>query len=375
MEVHGNDINPTVQEVLIREVSDFVDTVWREHNADGTKSDQRQKSEVSVPGLQDARTRTDAAIIKAEKFCAKVDTPPGMLVVDNSQCHNVIGESNCEQHGARAVLPFMGGPVNNQVTILDHSRAVGEGLSDDDFFHLTSHVDPLLKQKIERGEFVDLDKLLSKDHFGVLNRYSEESRMEWVQHDGGTFLVPARHETQITNFRRWEQAFRMYATIYCGANPHRAKEIWQYISVINTASSAYVWENVYGYDVTFRQLMAFNPNRSWAVTYNQMWNLSMREPIQRNGYGSWGHNGNFQNGFNNSNPKNGKVNGNNAGSTGQPNKKSKYCWAFNKGVPCNFGKSCAFVERCRYCDSPAHGIYACPKLLNKEGEKKVKDKA
>ena len=108
--------------------------------------------------------------------------------------------------------------------------------------------------------------------------------MEWIQCDGGTFLVPARKESRITNFRRWEQAFRMYATIYCGANPYRAKEIWQYISVISTATSSYIWDNVYSYDVTFRQLMAFNPSRSWAVTYNQMWNLSMREPIQRNKY-------------------------------------------------------------------------------------------
>ena len=28
--------------------------------------------------------------------------------------------------------------------------------------------------------------------------------------------------------------------------------------------------------------MAFNPHRSWAVTYNQMWNLSMKDPLPRN---------------------------------------------------------------------------------------------
>ena len=117
---------------------------------------------------------------------------------------------------------------------------MGTGLSDDDFFHLTSHIDPLLKQKIEAGEFVDLDKLLPKDRMGTNNRYSDDNRMEWVQRDGGTYLVPARKESHITNFRRWEQAFRMYATIYCGANPHRAKEIWQYISVINSAASSYI---------------------------------------------------------------------------------------------------------------------------------------
>ena len=59
--------------------------------------------------------------------------------------------------------------------------------------------------------------------------------MEWVQRDGSMFLVPARKESRINSFRRWEQAFRLYASIYCDKNPFRAKEIWQYISVIQTA--------------------------------------------------------------------------------------------------------------------------------------------
>ena len=132
--------------------------------------------------------------------------------------------------------------------------------------------------KIEKGEFVKLEKLLPKDKIG--NR-PDEGRMEWVHRDGGTFLVPTQKDAKITSFRRWEQAFRAYATIYCRANPHRSKEIWQYITVINTAASSYTWENVYNYDITFRHLMAFNPQRSWAVTYNQMWNLSMRDPIPK----------------------------------------------------------------------------------------------
>ena len=80
-----------------------------------------------------------------------------------------------------------------------------------------------------------------------------------IQKDGGTFLVPAKRDTKINSFRRWEQAFRVYATIYFASHPKRAKEIWQYISVINTAASAFYWENVYNYDVTFRHLMVSIP--------------------------------------------------------------------------------------------------------------------
>ena len=113
---------------------------------------------------------------------------------------------------------------------------IGSGVSDDDFFHLTCHIEPSLIHKTENGEFVELEKLLPKDKF----HRNEENILEWVQRQGRTFLVPARKEMKINGFRRWEQAFRAYATIYCRENPQRSREIWQYITVINTAASSYV---------------------------------------------------------------------------------------------------------------------------------------
>ena len=163
-------------------------------------------------------------------------------------------------------------------------------------------------------------------------------------------MAPVSDRAKINSFRRWEQAFRIYATIYTGANPTRSKEIWQYVSVISTAANSFTWECVYNYDVTFRHLMAFNPQRSWAITYNQMWNLAMREPLTSSQK--------FQN-----NSFTG-VRGSKQGKGRRP--KSNYCWSFNKGVNCKFGKNCRFIERCSYCDSPTHGVHACPKLDKKE---------
>ena len=106
--------------------------------------------------------------------------------------------------------------------------------------------------------------------------------------------------------------------------------------------------------------MAFNPQRSWAVTYNQMWNLSMRDPIPKGGFQRGSSFSQYTNGNNNGNNRSGNV------SSGKRNKPD-YCWNFNKGVPCKFGPKCKFVERCKYCDSPAHGVHVCPKL-QKKGE-------
>ena len=102
--------------------------------------------------------------------------------------------------------------------------------------------------------------------------------------------------------------------------------------------------------------MEFNPARSWAVTYNQMWNLSMTNPINR-----------MQNNRGSANTIFGNWTQNNSGykpSGRRP--KSDYCWGFNKGLKCKFGRNCRFIERCSYCDSSAHGVIDCPKLDKKD---------
>ena len=42
---------------------------------------------------------------------------------------------------------------------------IGSGVSDDDFFHLTCHIEPSLIHKIEKGEFIKLEKLLPKEKY------------------------------------------------------------------------------------------------------------------------------------------------------------------------------------------------------------------
>ena len=79
------------------------------------------------------------------------------------------------------------------------------GIMDDKFFHLTCHIDPNLKRKIECGEFVELERLLTKDRFR--NQSSGNGQhMELVSKGGETYIIPVEHENKITNFRKWEQA-------------------------------------------------------------------------------------------------------------------------------------------------------------------------
>ena len=132
--------------------------------------------------------------------------------------------------------------------------------NDDDFFHITCHIDTSLREKIQNGEFIDLEKLLPKEHGSSL---SDDQRLELVTREGMTYFAPAQDKTvKINSLRKWEQAFRVYAAIYTDKHPDRASEIWQYVYCINLAAGSYQWENVSFYDVTFRHLMAVKPLRS-----------------------------------------------------------------------------------------------------------------
>ena len=271
------------------------------NNADNRISDEDK--------LSSAKTRANRIILEAEQYRAQVETPKGKQ-------------------------PFMQQP--NLVNM------------DEEFFHISCHIDQSIRDKIEKGEFVELEKLLPRTSL------ESDDRMELVNREGQMFFVPATNkENKIRNVRKWEQCFRVYAAIYSAANPHRSHEIWQYVYVINSAASCYVWEEVAQYDYMFRQLMARNPGRSWAVTYTQMWQMTLRHVVNKNGQN---YSGGSVMGQNN----------NNQSGNGFP-KKKKHCWKFNKGKCTD--PYCKYPHKCFYCDG-RHGIHTCFKKNKKGGNDK-----
>ena len=216
---------------------------------------------------------------------------------------------------------------------------------DDDFFHTSCHVESSVRERIKRGEFVELEKLLKKSKMVK----AEESRLEIHNKNGVAFLAPANDREKINSVGRWDQAFRIYATIYSQSNPSRAAEIWQYVDVIHRAARVFSWDNVANYDYVFRQLMAENPQRSWSKTYTQMWNLTLCEPASR---------------FNNNGSGTPHANRVKRGQA------SGVCWRFNKGK-CKFGVNCRYEHSCSYCGSTAHSALNCPKKGDKRKDKKA----
>ena len=90
------------------------------------------KPQMPQPEFNKATSHADRMILEAEHFQAVIAAPP-----EGTSDHLVLSK----QFGQ------------------------GCGLSDDEFFHLTCHINKNTQEKIERGDFVDLEKLVPKDHF------------------------------------------------------------------------------------------------------------------------------------------------------------------------------------------------------------------
>ena len=293
--------------------------------------------------LEEARKTAERLIVEAEQFKASVVPPKTGTYNHNSDEVDFDISKICD--------------INELVSKVKGSL---ETDFDDEFFHVTCHIDQNLKSKIEKGEFVELKKLSPCSRSQVMR---DERKLQFYYQDGETYFAPMERENKITNVRRWEQAFRVYAAIYCAVNPARSAEIWQYVFTINKAASSFSWENVYFYDVTFRHLMESKPNRSWARTYTQMWTMAMCDPLSKSNGNSFYAN----NGFGGAASSKGKKFSNDNSSGCNTAAKPKYCWKFNKNR--QHESPCTYVHRCSYCDAADHARVNCAKR-NKDSANK-----
>ena len=223
---------------------------------------------------------------------------------------------------------------------------------DGEFLHVICHVEPTMIEKIKAGQYVELEKLLSK----ILSsqRKSQESKVEIINSEGQSFSLATTapdREAKITNVKKWERAFRVYAMVYTEANPHRAPELMQYIDNIHSAANTFLWENVAVYDYMFRKLMEKYPNRSWGVTNTHMWTMYLKDHIPA-----------------------GKVVAYGASGGNKRDWRDMACWRYNKNKCNRSAQECRFEHRCSVCGSFSHIMLGCPKKGGKKSNDKSSDK-
>ena len=128
--------------------------------------------DVMVPGeeidnqdLRSAREHTDKVILDAEQFNATINAPQGKLA-----------------------------DMRNFVEVDERVQRLRDLDNDDDFFHVTCHLDSHLTGKIQRGDFVDLECLLPKEKGGMLDM-RDENVMELISKGGATYFAPKTHDS------------------------------------------------------------------------------------------------------------------------------------------------------------------------------------
>ena len=92
--------------------------------------------------------------MQAECFKARVEAPKGN---HPQKFTDFLLPYDYEKLRSKFVKPEGLAPLDSEIMFLRNFD------QDDEFFHITSQIDPNLKLKIERGEFVELERLLPKD--------------------------------------------------------------------------------------------------------------------------------------------------------------------------------------------------------------------
>lgn len=211
---------------------------------------------------------------------------------------------------------------------------------------LSSHLDESTKLRIQKGEFLELHKLVFKDKAGEV----EQGKVKVTNVDGDTYYIPPSSESNsciISNFRQWKRCFRIYAEVYATANPSRAGDISQYMDSIETASGLYTWENVAKYDIKFRRHMAKYKHRKWSDCYTKAYEESMMDPLSvRTLLSSVKKQTNFSGG----------------------RKHSNACWRFNKHDKCNLGAACATEHKCSFCGKFGHSKKICHRFKQQQSD-------
>ena len=138
----------------------------------------------------------------------------------------------CEAEMAKAAMFNVPGKQPMNVTANFVSSIV-----DEEYLVIGSHVDSALQQGIIDFEYIDFARLLPKDRVTKM----DDHRYELVVKGGNTYFSPIaeRENTIISNFSRWEQAFRIYSNVLTRAYPGKASELIQYNHTIYMAALSF----------------------------------------------------------------------------------------------------------------------------------------
>ena len=146
---------------MIDKISNFVETVRLEMTqGDGSPMVQPGTScdDGLSPQAREALDTSNKLILDSERLKMTVNPPRGKDYVNTNYEQDYTSQLCITSQGEGQGDGTMVFPTTQCLPTVDKGN-------DDNFFYLTCHIEPNLRSKIEKGEFVNLDKLLPKNKF------------------------------------------------------------------------------------------------------------------------------------------------------------------------------------------------------------------
>ena len=224
-----------------------------------------------------------------------------------------------------------------------------------------------IKDKIWRGEYIDLGLLLKKD---VVQDPIQTFSL--CSSGSSVMLRPQSKAQTIYSIEQWTSAFLVYASIYLERHPTRARELLKYMDIVRSIVR-YGGHNWRSYDSQFRLRQARHPHRSWAIIDTELW-LTIATPSPA--ASPFAPNFPFPSGR--SQPFRTFDRGSRRGDLPSPRQYGPFrspgprtqlpCFAFNDTGACA-RTNCRYTHRCSICGATTHGSSSCSKQTKAANKK------
>lgn len=192
------------------------------------------------------------------------------------------------------------------------------------------HLKQEVREKIWKGEYVEIFSLLPLEKFHIERGKADESKKE-EEEKRRWRLIPR-------TFSNWLQAFAIMASVIGEKAPENCSPLFCYMDAIGEAYRVYGGTAWLRYDEQFRQRKALRPGLRWDHKDIGLW-MKLMTHARAAGQPFLGGAGS-------------------SGSAGQSAiQKKGLCFQFNEGS-CRFGATCRYRHECSGCGG-SHGYAKC----------------
>ena len=213
-------------------------------------------------------------------------------------------------------------------------------------YALTSVCDPLgsnipiaTKEKIWKGEFVELSALLSSER-----PVRSQQQQRWAFSTQGQSIIAqqaAEEGKEIKGIFSWTNAFLIFASVFLEKHAGRAQELIKYAASIREFAQKMPNTAWLKYDHDFRRKMARNPQALWSSIDMELYAKMLLQSTPNIGW----------------KPATPSA----AQQTPQRNFRSqgRTCFAYNAGTCTKTDSACQYAHRCQTCNKPGHPRGRC----------------